>query len=745
MTTETRTLSRNGRAALRYATEHGFYVFPGYEPTEAGCSCGKDCGTDRGKHPRTVHGLLDASKDAAQIESWWRANPDASVLVRTGIESGIMVVDVDPRHDGSETLHDLEHEHGELPETPRSLTGGGGEHIVLQHPGPGIKIKSAANALGPGVDVRGDGGYAIFPPSVHPSTRRYEWDAGAYLGEVPIAPAPRWVIDKAREDAERDPVDVQGFLDGVAEGARDDTTFRVASKLRGLNISYDIAREIILKGAAAAIPPFPAKQAIKCLDSAYKRYKPDPEFTFSKARTVPIDQIDPEALRGHQNGLNGTNGVNGAHHHHADEPTGYQAPTPPESFITKYVEYARQRTDAPAEAHELTAVCMLSALVGPNPWLPIATSNEGWRLTIWGQYIVDSTAGRKTTTINTGLDILRQILDPRAIIEWEGSPQGLIQRLKFLDGQAAIFVRDEYSGLMAQMNKAGHMAGLPQLFIRAFDGGVLENIRTNKKKKNADGEVEETADVDRVEKPYLVKLTASTWGSFVERATIDNVLDGFLARFAFVTGTATPRRLQIADSGLLTTRQHLVEHARRIHDRALELDAIGIDPAVLDLQWDLEQAWLKEADESPQRDAMGPALKRLSETVLKTAALIAIDEADILVPYVRPDHFRMALVMGERWKASTVRVIETLGQTSFMRDVDAVLTSILRRPGGITLSELFRAHRKLRKRDFDEILATLEDRAQVERVTATPKRGRPVAVLFPFGKAPQGAPDDDEE
>jgi hypothetical protein len=745
MTTETRALSRNGRAALRYATEYGFSVFPGYEPTEAGCSCGKDCGNDRGKHPRTPNGLLNATRDTAQIERWWRAQPNASVLIRTGAESGIFVVDVDPRHDGADTLHDLEREYGELPETPHSLTGGGGEHIVLKHPGSGTKIRTAAHVLGPGVDIRGDGGYAVFPPSIHPSGRHYEWEGSGYLGEVPIASSPRWILDKAREDADREPVDVAGFLNGVAEGARNDTTWRTACKLRGLNIPYDFARDMILKGASAAAPPYPEKDALSCLDRAYAKYGPNPEITFTKARTVPIDQIDPETLRGHQNGAHGTNGVNGTHAHVADDPTTYHTATPPESFITKYVDYAQQRTDAPPEAHELTAVCMLSALVGPNPWLPIATSNEGWRLTIWGQYIVDSTAGRKTTTINTGLDILRQILDPRAIIEWEGSPQGLIQRLKLLDGQAAIFVRDEYSGLMAQMNKGGHMAGLPQLFIRAFDGGVLENIRTAKRKKNADGEVEEIADVDRVEKPYLVKLTASTWGSFVERASIDNVLDGFLARFAFVTGTATPRRLQLANGALLATRSQLINHAQRIHDRALELDAIGIDPLVLDLQWDLEQAWLKIADESPQRDAMGPALKRLSETVLKVAALIAIDEADLLVPYVRPEHFHMALAMAERWKVSTMKVIETLGQTSFMRDVDAVLAAILRRPGGITLSELFRSHRKLRKRDFDEILATLEDRAQIERVSVTLKRGRPVAVLYPFGKAPQGGPDDGEE
>ena len=122
--------------------------------------------------------------------------------------------------------------------------------------------------------------------------------------------------------------------------------------------------------------------------------------------------------------------------------------------------------------------------------------------------------------------------------------------------------------------------------------------------------------------------------------------------------------------------------------------------------------------------------------------MIAIDEAEALVPYVRPDHFEAALTMGERWKASTIKVVETLGQTDFMRQTEAVLQTILRHPNGITLSELLRTHRKLRKRDFDEILVTLEDRNQIERITVKQDgSGRIPVVFYPFGKAPKGADD----
>jgi len=193
-------------------------------------------------------------------------------------------------------------------------------------------------------------------------------------------------------------------------------------------------------------------------------------------------------------------------------------------------------------------------------------------------YIVNSTVGRKSTVITLATDVLEEVLGAHAVIQWEGSPQGLIQRLQDREGQSSVFARDEYSGLMAQVNRAGgHMAGLPQLFIRIFDGGVVENIRTKKKVTKDGPKVEDT---DRVEHPYLPMLTASTWDSFMDRCTIDNVLDGFLARFAFVTGAAEPRPMTISTASMDAEWDALVEHAAAFHRKATTLLGIVITPDV---------------------------------------------------------------------------------------------------------------------------------------------------------------------
>src|SRR5207244_5146537 len=121
-------------AALGYAA-CGWRVFPLHAPRVGGCTCRRrDC--DRpAKHPRTEHGLHDATVDSAVVRRWWAQWPEANVGVVTGTASGFWVLDVDVHHGGDDSLADLEHRHDALPETVHALTGGGGRHLLFAHPG----------------------------------------------------------------------------------------------------------------------------------------------------------------------------------------------------------------------------------------------------------------------------------------------------------------------------------------------------------------------------------------------------------------------------------------------------------------------------------------------------------------------------------------------------------------------------------------------------------------------------------
>jgi hypothetical protein len=182
------------QAALSYAAR-GWGVFPCHSVREpAGCSCYRaDCASPA-KHPRIAGGLTAATSDPSTIEGWWRRWPNANVAIRTGAASGIIVLDVDPDHGGEETLARLLAEHRPLPPGAVVETGSGGRHVYFAHPG-GLIRNDAGRRLGPGIDIRGDGGYVIAPPSRHVSGGSYLWNDG----RKDLPTLPDWLLERLRQ------------------------------------------------------------------------------------------------------------------------------------------------------------------------------------------------------------------------------------------------------------------------------------------------------------------------------------------------------------------------------------------------------------------------------------------------------------------------------------------------------------------------------------------------------------------
>lgn len=179
-------------AALQYAS-WGLPVLPCWWIEGGICACGDPSCRSPGKHPigtLATCGLHSATPDELVVNAWWDTYPQANIAIRTG--SGYAVLDIDPRHGGDNTLRIWEQSHGVLPEGLTALTGGGGYHRWFVIP-PGAAIPSRANVLGPGVDIRADGGYVMAPPSNHLSCIDYAWDVdhhpedGCAPAEMPAA------------------------------------------------------------------------------------------------------------------------------------------------------------------------------------------------------------------------------------------------------------------------------------------------------------------------------------------------------------------------------------------------------------------------------------------------------------------------------------------------------------------------------------------------------------------------------
>lgn len=233
---------------------HGVMVGRG---GELKCTCGKlDCHSP-GKHPVTQNGLKNATVRKDWIEAWWKRWPFANVGIVTGQTSGLVVVDIDPRHGGDESLDALFSKHEPFPDTVEVMTGGGGRHFYFRH--PGVEIRNSANRIGRGVDVRGDGGYVLAPPSEHISGRHYEWEGSSEPGDVPIADMPQWLVSLLSRPAVPDVEAVQGDPGQssiIAEGGRDNFMTACAGAMRRWGMTHEaILSALRIDNDARCRPP----------------------------------------------------------------------------------------------------------------------------------------------------------------------------------------------------------------------------------------------------------------------------------------------------------------------------------------------------------------------------------------------------------------------------------------------------------------------------------------------------------
>jgi hypothetical protein len=285
-------------AALAYAA-NGWAVFPLHNPKFGptgipACSCGKSPCSSLGKHPRTITGLKDASKDADCIRAWWKQWPDANIAIATGEVSGIIVLDVDGEA-GKQSLADLMDEHGEFMESVEAETGGGGTHIIFRR--EEYAIQNSTSKLGPNLDIRGDGGYIVAPPSLHKTNKRYEWlERCAPTERSPIS-MPYWMIGKLlakprTETHDHAPATDSGLhwlgkaLAKASFGNRNETGIWLACQLRDSGLNENEARQILWDYAdrcPSGDTPYTRREAEASVKSAYSHPARSPASSGQKA------------------------------------------------------------------------------------------------------------------------------------------------------------------------------------------------------------------------------------------------------------------------------------------------------------------------------------------------------------------------------------------------------------------------------------------------------------------------------
>lgn len=256
-------------AALKYAVL-GWAIFPVHSVlTTGGCTCGNNDCSSHGKHPRTTHGLHDATTNEELIRRFWNDWPDANIGIRTGEVSGLVVLDVDTYQGGDASLEELQREHGALPPTLTVKTGGGGWHYYFRS-APGIRASNTTNLHGlPGLDVRAEGGYVVAPPSRHRSGERYEFqvDPADWASRLPDAPSVLTTKRMARvEDAAQ--------LQLITDGARNDTLMRKAGAMRRVGLSERAILAALETTNAETVRPPLAREELERIAASAAKYSP---------------------------------------------------------------------------------------------------------------------------------------------------------------------------------------------------------------------------------------------------------------------------------------------------------------------------------------------------------------------------------------------------------------------------------------------------------------------------------------
>jgi putative DNA primase/helicase len=274
-------------AALDYA-RLGLKVLP-LHSTDASstCSCGKiDC-TSPGKHPRTPHGLKDASIDEAAILPWWERFPDANPGIAMGA-SGLVGIDVDVKNgkQGEETWQAIRDELGaEIEDTTMVRTPSGGFHLWYRTNGSRVGCDVAGRLLGEGIDIKGEGGYLLAPPSrIGGAAYTFVGDHGLErLADLPPALARRLVFTKPSNG--KTGTAAPHYEAAIPAGERSASLTSMAGSMRRRGMSQAAISVALQQENATRCRPPLAQAEVERIAASVSSYAPTPSVSFSLTDT----------------------------------------------------------------------------------------------------------------------------------------------------------------------------------------------------------------------------------------------------------------------------------------------------------------------------------------------------------------------------------------------------------------------------------------------------------------------------
>jgi hypothetical protein len=270
----------------------GWEVLPIHRPLNGKCSCDKEECSSSGKHLACKHGFKDASKELKTCTSWFEKD-NRNIGIKTGKETGLLVLVIDPSNDGNRTLDALEEQHGRLPETLVAETGGGGLHYYFNYP-KDTNIKSRSNVY-PGIDIKADSGYVVAEPSIHSSGQPYLFIDTEEVRKDLLLDAPNWLLETINEGNKPE----QGnhiSTQTITQGSRHMRLLSIGGKLRRCGLDFDIISNTLSQFNKLKCSPPLEDSEINSISKSLMKYPSSNEETIKpklseKALAGPIGSI----------------------------------------------------------------------------------------------------------------------------------------------------------------------------------------------------------------------------------------------------------------------------------------------------------------------------------------------------------------------------------------------------------------------------------------------------------------------
>ncbi|MDO4801242.1 MAG: VapE family protein [Prevotellaceae bacterium] len=231
------------------------------------------------KTPLTKNGVKDATTDPAQVKAWWQKYPNANIGIATGKPSGgLCAIDMDIDENkginGFKSLRDWQSKHGIIKPSWMSKTGRGGYHYFFISNEP---VKNRVNII-PAVDIRGDGGYVVAPPSIHPNGTPYQWMENLSPEEVELVEADDNIKFFLAQGTET--VQTRYLAPSIVpEGERNHTLFRFACMMQSKGASDEaVYAATMAENNSKCNPPMTAHEVSIIVNSALKYEKGKPIY-----------------------------------------------------------------------------------------------------------------------------------------------------------------------------------------------------------------------------------------------------------------------------------------------------------------------------------------------------------------------------------------------------------------------------------------------------------------------------------